>query len=65
MIHTIIILLVFLVAFMLGRWQGRIEGIKLGAAKAIIDFRIATLERGYCPICHYSIEQCENHKISV
>jgi hypothetical protein len=57
MIMAIVILIVFVGGYSLGRRYGREEGEKIGLARAALDLRRTTLEQGQCPICHYSIHQ--------
>jgi|GEM_PF-4485360 len=65
MSYLLLLLLIFLVSFTLGRKHGRTEGLQMGFAKAVIDLRIKSLEQGCCPICQYRATNTGNHGISV
>lgn len=47
----LLLVIAFLLGYIVGHRQGKVEGFREGAVFAPIDMRRATLERGRCIIC--------------
>ncbi|HAV21094.1 MAG: hypothetical protein QM391_02255 [Bacillota bacterium] len=53
----LLLIVAFLIGYIVGHRQGKVEGFREGAVFAPIEMRRATLEKGRCMICGAGVKR--------